>query len=122
MIKSIFGYIFKKRQNSPSVAIVKAKRVEYPKYLNDLVCIAKNNGWRVKSYLDQNKSMVFIPKEPSPNKNIVIYTTTMTVSTTMKNVTHGRQLYRKNVRMADMNRIFENPRVSGTGFYVNHKR
>ncbi len=121
-LKKLIGNIFGKGKNSPSVARVRAERVDYPKHLNTLVSIAKNHDWRLKSYFSDTGAMVFIPKEPSPHKNIVVYTTNMTVSTAQKNAAHGLQLYRKNIRMADMHKIFEDPRRSGTGYYAKHKR
>lgn len=92
----------------------------YPPKIEKIKLLGEAWGWRVGTYNKQNKSLLFRPMDlKSPFKNLIVYSTTMTVSTAMKHPKMGdTQLYRRNVSMTALEKIFKNPRIhTGRGYY-----
>jgi len=74
--------------------------------------LASSHGWELLD-IQENIGMVSFSKMLGETKSrINIYKTKMTVTTYINHPKLGKnQLYRKNVSMAQLKKIFENPRV-----------
>lgn len=84
----------------------------------ELTAIANEHGWRLLD-IQENIGMCSYSKVINGHKaRINVYRTKMTVTTYLKhNKTGKNQLYRKNVSMEQLHKIFKNPRThTGTGY------
>jgi len=84
------------------------------KVINEIIKIGLDNGWN-KLYTP-NLYMLSFKKE---NQRINIYTTTMTISTAINHPIKGKtQLYRRNIDLKNLEKIFQNPRIhTKKGYY-----
>jgi hypothetical protein len=82
--------------------------------------LAHQYGWECLGMQDHTKILFFKREEVILN----VYFTSMTVATCLNHLNHGRtQLFRRNVSMDTLKRIFKNPRAhTGAGYLKKHKR
>lgn len=85
--------------------------------IDQIRAVASNHGWEELVLREENKMISFAKED----QRINVYYTTMTVGTCIKHPRQGRtQLFRKNVKLIQLNDIFDNPRChTGSGY---HKR
>ena len=83
--------------------------------LADVDSLAKLEGWSRFDY-QENIGMVSYSKN---NVRVNVYLSKMTVSTAMNHPKKGKtQLFRRNVSMEQLWKLFKNPRVhTGKGYY-----
>ena len=85
-----------------------------------ITALAKSLGYQLEKREEGSGLLIFI----APGVQVNVYTTRMTVATSLHHPKHGRtQLFRKGVSMADLRKIFENPRAHlGNGYRARGAR
>jgi hypothetical protein len=93
---------------------------DHSKTLSKIQSIAISNGWKVIDH-QQNIGMISFHKVFNGDyARINIYYTKMTVATCINHPKKGKtQLFRKNVNLKLLDKIFKNPRQhTGMGYYT----
>ena len=76
--------------------------------------IAARHGYELEQAQEAIGLLIFV----KPGVQVNIYTTQMTVGTSLKHPKQGRtQLFRRGVTLRELEAIFKNPRVHGLGGY-----
>ena len=93
------------------------KRPVDKKLIHDIVELALAYGWESRGHNPDNSMLSFFKEDMRIN----VYYTTMTVGTCLDHPRQGRtQLFRRNLTLEDVERIFHNPRAHTNKGY--HKR
>lgn len=110
--------------NTVFIPVTRPKESKTLQNLYDTMLIAKKTGWRLLDH-QENIKMVSFRKwfmDGLPVR-INIYLTTMTVGTFLNHPKKGRtQLFRKNVDLDLLEKIFENPRIHSNKGYSKRKK
>ena len=104
----------------PTKAVPKIPCQNLPKNAEKALEIAKKYEWNYLDYQPKNRMISFIN---SKKDRINYFYTTRTVGTCITHPTSGKtQLFRKRVTDAQLEKIFENPRIhTGKGYHKKHK-
>ena len=80
----------------------------------EIMALAKRHGWKLEQEQKGIGLLVFVKDD----KQVNVYTTKMTVGTALTHPKQGKtQLFRRDVSMQLLDKIFDNPRVhTGIGY------